>query len=238
LRYEYVRYTTGTKNRISGMLRNHGFVYREGKSTWTKTHRQWLARLRKGLDGAMQTALVTELEHLEYLEMQRGVLDDEITRYAQSPTYRAHVEALCCLRGVKTLTAMTLLSEIGDIRRFSSPTALMAYFGLVPSERSSGDYQRRGPITKAGNNHCRRVLVEAAWNNRHRSRADLILNRRRQGQPPEIVAIALKAQHRLHKKFWRLDHKKHRLVAITAVARELCGFIWAILNAAPQLTTN
>lgn len=234
LRYEYVRYTTGTKNRISGMLRNHGLVFREGKSTWTKTHRRWLARTRDELDGAMRTALATELEHLEYLETQRGVLDDEITRYAQSPTYRADVEALCCLRGIKTLSAMSLLAEIGDVRRFHSPPALMAYFGLVPSERSSGERERRGPITRAGNTHCRRVLVEAAWNNRHRSGSNLILNRRRQGQPPEVVAIAVKAQHRLYKKFWRLDHRKHRHVAITAVARELCGFVWAVLNAAPR----
>ncbi|MDH3215354.1 MAG: IS110 family transposase [Candidatus Krumholzibacteria bacterium] len=234
LRYEYVRYTTGTKNRISGMLRNHGHVFRDGKSTWTKTHRQWLARMRDELDGAMHTGLAAELEHLEYLEIQRGVLDDEITRYAQCSPYRSQVEALCCLRGITTLTAITLLSEIGDIRRFRSPTALMAYFGLVPSERSSGERERRGPITRAGNTHCRRVLVEAAWNNRHRSGADLILNRRRQGQPPDVVAIAIKAQHRLYKKFWRLDHCKHRHVAITAVARELCGFVWAVLKAAPQ----
>ncbi len=234
LRYEYVCYITATKHRISGMLRNHGHVYREGKSTWTKTHRLWLARLRDQLDGAMHTALATELEHLEYLETQRGVLDDEITRYAQAPPYRGNIEALCCLRGIKTLTAMTLLSEIGDVRRFHAPTALMAYFGLVPSERSSGERERRGPITKAGNSHCRRVLTEAAWNNRHRSGADLILNRRRQGQPPAVVAIAIKAQHRLYKKFWRLDHRKHRHVAITAVARELCGFVWAVLRAAPQ----
>ena len=234
LRYEYVCYTTGTKHRISGMLRNHGFVFREGKSTWTKTHRQWLARLRDEFDGALRTALATEIEHLEYLETQRGVLDDEITRYAQAPPYRCSIEALCCLRGIKTLTAMTLLSEIDDVRRFRSPTALMAYFGLVPSERSSGERERRGPITKAGNSHCRRVLVEAAWNNHHRSGADLILKRRRQGQPADVVAIAVKAQHRLYKKFWRLDQRKHRHVAITACARELCGFVWAILKAAPQ----
>ena len=110
----------------------------------------------------------------------------------------------------------------------------MAYFGLVPSERSSGDRERRGPITKAGNVHARRLLVEAAWNNRHRSGADLILRRRRQGQPPDVVAIAMKAQHRLYKKFWRLDERKHRHVAITAVARELAGFVWAILKAVPQ----
>ena len=234
LRYEYVRYVTATKHRISGMLLNHGHVYNEGRSKWTKTHRQWLARLREELDGAMHTALATELEHLEYLETQRGVLDDKIIHYSQAPPYRGYVEALCCLRGVKNLTAMTLLCEIDDVRRFRSPRALMAYFGLVPSERSSGERERRGPITKAGNTHCRRVLVEAAWNNRHRSGADLVLKRRRQGQPPDVVAIAMKAQHRLYKKFWRLKHRKHQHVAITAVARELCGFVWAILKAAPQ----
>jgi transposase len=231
LRYTYQTYCKATKNRISGMLRNHGHLFTEGKTTWTMTHRRWLARLRETLHGPLQTALAAELEHLEYLEMQRGAFDAEIKRYAQAPPYREKVEALCCLRGVKTLTAMTLLAEIDDVRRFRSPRALMAYFGVVPMECSSGERERRGPITKAGNIHARRLLVEAAWNNHHRSGADLILKRRRQGQPPEVVAIALKAQHRLYKKFWRLDHKKHRHVAVTAVARELCGFVWAILNA-------
>jgi transposase len=128
---------------------------------------------------------------------------------------------------------MTLLSEVDDINRFRSPRSLMAYFGLVPSERSSGDRERRGPITKAGNTHARRVLIEAAWNNRHNAGADLILNRRRQGQAPEVMAIALKAQHRLSRRFYHLSHKKHLHVAITAVARELCGFVWAIMKAAP-----
>lgn len=231
LRYSYQCYTTATKHRISGMMRHHGYVFTEGKSTWTKTHRRWLGRLRDELSGPLQTALAAELEHLEYLEMQRSTFDAEIERYAQAEPYRLPVEALCCLRGIKTLTAMTLIAEIDDIRRFRSPRALMAYFGLVPMENSSGPRERRGPITKAGNIHARRLLVEAAWNNRHRSGADLILKRRRQGQPPDVVAIALKAQHRLYKKFWRLDHRKHRHVAITAVARELCGFVWAVLNA-------
>lgn len=234
LRYTYQAYCVSTKHRISGMLRNYGVVFREGKSTWTKKHRQWLVKLRYDLEGPMQTALAAELEHLEYLEMQRNAFDSEIERLAQVPPYRDRVEALCCLRGVKVLTAVTLLCEIDDIRRFHSPRALMAYFGVVPSERSSGERERRGPITKAGNNHARRVLVEAAWNNRSRSGADLILNRRRQGKPAEVVAIAVKAQHRLSRKMWRLSQRKHQHVAITAVARELCGFIWAILKAVPQ----
>jgi transposase len=229
LRTTYHRYCTATMHRISGILRNHGLVFTAGKTTWTKKHRQWLSDLRQTLQGPLQTTLVMELEHLEYLESQKRALDAELERFANSNPYRAQVEALSCLRGVKLLTALTILCEIDDIRRFVSPRALMAYFGLVPSERSSGNQEHRGPITKAGNVHVRRLLVEAAWNNRHRAGSDLILNRRRQGQPPAIVATALKAQHRLYKKFWRLEQRKHRHVAITAVARELCGFIWAIL---------
>lgn len=231
LRTSYRVYLTGTKHRISGILRNHGYIFNETKSAWTKKHRLWLTKLRRTLEGPLQTALAIELEHLEYLETQHRAIDTELERLALQEPYRPKVEALCCLRGVKTLTALTLLCEVDDIRRFPSPRGLMAYFGLVPSEHSSGERERRGPITKAGNIHARRLLVEAAWNNRHRASAELILNRRRQGQPPAVVAIALKAQHRLHKKFWHLDQRKHRHVAITAVARELCGFIWAILNA-------
>lgn len=234
LRYSYHAYCTATKHRLSGMLRNHGHIFRQGRSTWTKKHRLWLAELRRTLEGPLSTALAVELEHLEYLETQVRSLDAELERFARIEPYRQNAEALCCLRGIKTLTALTLLLEVDDIRRFPSPRGLMAYFGLVPSEHSSGDRERRGSITKAGNIHARRLLVEAAWNNRHRAAADLILNRRRQGQPPDIVAIALKAQHRLHKKFHRLDQRKHRHVAITAVARELCGFVWAVLNAVPK----
>ena len=234
LRTTYQIYCKATKHRISGILRNHGFVFTEGKSTWTKKHRLWLASLRASLQGPLQTTLAIELEHLEYLETQRQALDAELERYAQAQPYRSQVEALCCLRGVKTLTALTLLCEVDDIRRFRSPRSLMAYFGLVPSEHSSGQREHRGPITKAGNLHARRLLVEAAWNNRHRAAAELILSRRRQGQPPDVVAIALKAQHRLSKRFHHLDQRKHRHVAITAVARELCGFVWAVLKALPQ----
>jgi transposase len=237
LRLTYQEQCKSTKRRIYSILLNGGLVYREGRSLWTKKHRAWLVKLRQQLEGPLHTALVAELEHLEYLEMQRDSLDAEIERYAQTTPYRAGVEALCCLRGIKTLTAMTLLSEIGDVRRFHSPRALMAYFGLVPSERSSGDRERRGPITKAGNTQARRILIEAAWNNRHRAAANLILNRRRQGQPPQIVAIAIKAQHRLSRKFYKLWQRKHPHVAVTAVARELCGFVWAVLKQTPQVQT-
>jgi transposase len=235
LRTSYKEYCTSTMHRICGTLRNHGHIFPTGKTHWTKKHRAWLGSLRGSLQGPLQTALAIDLEHLEYLETQLRALDADLELAARSEVFRIRVEALMCLRGVKALTALTLLAEIDDIRRFRSPRGLMAYFGLVPSERSSGERERRGPITKAGNTHARRLLVEAAWNNRHRAAAELILNRRRQGQPPEIVAIGLKAQHRLAKKFHRLDQRKHRHVAITAVARELCGFVWAILQALPPV---
>jgi transposase len=110
----------------------------------------------------------------------------------------------------------------------------MAWTGLIPQERSSGSRERKGPITKTGNAHVRRILVEAAWHHRHRSGATLVLTRRRQGQSANIVAIAVKAQHRLSKKLHKLSLRKHQNKAVTAVARELSGFVWAIMKAAPQ----
>ena len=231
LRTSFRCYSTAAKHRISGTLRKHGHIFSGTKSAWTKKHFLWLGQLRDTLEGPLQTVLAIQLEYLEYVESQLRAIDTELEEAARSTAYREKVEALCCLRGIKSLTALTLLCEIDDVRRFAHPTGLMAYFGLVPSEHSSGNTERRGPITKAGNIHARRLLVEAAWNNRHRAAAELVLNRRRQGQPPAVVAIALKAQHRLHKKFMRLDQRKHRHVAITAVARELCGFVWAVLMA-------
>jgi len=234
LRLAHQREVKRVKHRIQGMLLYRGLRYDETRSYWTQKHRIWLERLRGELDGVFGQCLATELQHLEFEEQQVSAMDDELERLSRCAPYRETVEALMCLRGVKTLTAMTLAVEIGDIRRFSSPRELMAWSGLIPSERSSGDVQRRGPITKAGNSHVRRLLVEAAWNNRHQARANLILNRRRQGQPAPVVAIAIKAQARLSKRLFRLRQRKHTNVAIAAVARELCGFVWAIMHAAPQ----
>ena len=129
---------------------------------------------------------------------------------------------------------MGLVAELHDFMRFDSPRGLMAFLGLVPSEFSSAESQRRGAITKAGNRHARRLLIEAAWHYRHRPNASS-LKRRRQGQPPEVVAIADTAMHRLHRRFNRLlVHGKPRPKVAVAIARELAGFVWAAmrLNAA------
>lgn len=224
------RHITRLKHRIVRVLATHGYRFTGTRSNWTKQHRTWLRQMRREFTGPLATVLGTHLEHLEYLETQQRCLDAEVERFSQDPPWRAGAEALRCFRGIKTLTAMTLLTEIGDVRRFPTASGLMAYTGLIPSERSSGDVERRGPITRVGNAYLRRVLVEAAWHYRHTAGADLILRRRRQGQDPVVVAIALKAQHRLHKKFWRLAAKKHTNKAVVAVARELTGFIWDALT--------
>ncbi len=225
---------TRVKHRIVKILAAQGHRFTGTKSNWTLKHRAWLERMRRELEGPQQTVLSIHLEHLEYLETEQRSLDAEIGRISRMAPWRASVAALRCFRGIETLTAMTVALEIGDIRRFRSPRGLMGYTGLVPSERSSGDVERRGPITKSGNAHLRRVLIEAAWHYRHRARADQRLERRRLGQKPEVVAIAVKAQHRLSKRFWHLAARKHPNTAVTAVARELSGFIWAALNAVAQ----
>jgi len=217
------------KHRIVRVLATHGHRFTGGKSNWTKKHRVWLRKLHRELKGPLATVLGFHLEHLEYIEAQKNALEAQIDRYARQEPWRRQVEALCCFRGVKTLTAMTILTELGDVRRFGKATGLMAYAGLVPSERSSGNVSRRGAITKTGSQELRRILVEASWHYRKRAGADLILKRRRMGQNPQVVATAVKAQHRLHKTFWKIASHRHPCTAVTAVARELCGFIWSAL---------
>ena len=126
---------------------------------------------------------------------------------------------------------MILLVEVVDFQRFERPRQLMAYLGLVPSEYSSGDTQRRGALTKAGNTHVRRALIEAAWHYRHRPTVGHALAARSQGQPREVVGEAWRAQQRLHRRYRHLvGHGKRPPVAVAAVARELVGFLWAAMT--------
>ena len=173
--------------------------------------------------------LTHQLKSLQYLELQRDGLDGDLAKLSDQAPWQPWVEALLCSRGIKALTAMTLMTEIGDIRRFASPTGLMAYVGLIPGRRSSGETWHRGKLTNAGNPHLRRILVESAWQCRHRGRATQRLLARRRGKDPELVAIAQKAQQRLARKYWLLNERKGTYKAVGAVARELCGFIWHAL---------
>ena len=142
---------------------------------------------------------------------------------------------LRCLRGIETLTALSLVAEIGDARRFATPRSLMGYLGLNVSERSSGNTQRRGGITKAGNSRCRRLLVEAAWNYRHAPKESAAIKKRREGQPADVLAHAARAQERLHQRFVHLLERMPSQKAVTAVARELAGFVWAQMQGTPEV---
>jgi transposase len=223
---------TRARHRLNKFLMRRGFVYRVGKN-WTQRHRQWLRSL-KFEDVATRTVFE------DYLIVEQGEerirsLESRLEEIAQEDPYRERVGWLCCFRGIKTVTAMTILAELHDFRRFDDPRRLMSYLGLVPSEHSSGERTRRGAITKAGNSHVRRVLVEAAWHYRHRPSVGATLRRRREGQPREVIAVADRAQRRLYRRFHRLvlASGKPSQKAIVAVARELVGFLWAALYQYP-----
>jgi transposase len=142
------------------------------------------------------------------------------------------VARLRCLRGIDTLSAVGLAAEIGDFHRFEHPSRLMSYVGLVPSEHSTGATRRQGHITRTGSRHARRLLVEAAWHYRRPPRLGTTLERRQDGQPPGAIAIAWKAQQRLHRIWRRLDGQrgKRKTIVAIAVARQLAGFCWAIVS--------
>jgi hypothetical protein len=200
----------------------------EGK-TWTRNHWRWI-RAQKVEDPNSETVLSEYIAAIDQEVERIGRLDAQIEQESKNPEIAPAIARLKALRGVKTLTAMTILSELIDLNRFESARKLMGFVGLVPGEYSSGGKQWRGSITKSGNSHVRRVLVEAAWHYRHSPRkTGEAIRKRREGQPPEVIETARKAELRLYKKFTRLVMRgKKTTVAATAVARELAGFVWAI----------
>ena len=217
------------RHRLGKMLLRRGIVWREGRN-WTESHRKWLRGLSfdHPADKLVFEDYLLAIEHLE--ERIRG-LEDAIVAAAEQEPYREPVAALRCFSGVNTVTAVTLIAELHDFRRFQSPRELMGYLGLVPSENSSSDRRRLGGITKAGNSHARRVLVESAWHYRHPPRVGKSLSARRKGQPGAVIAIADKAAQRLHRKFRKLhDRGKAAGKIVVAVARELVGFLWAAVH--------
>lgn len=218
------------RHRLGKMLLRRGFVYREGKN-WTDRHRRWLKQIRFE-DGISQRVFEGYVLVLEQVEERLKRIDAHLIEVSQSDRYAQQVGWLCCLRGVGVVTAMTILAELHDFRRFTSPRDLMSFLGLTPSEYSSSNRVRRGSITKAGNSHARRIIVEAAWHYRHRPSVCATKRRQRSGQPPRVLAIADRAQQRLHQRYFKLreGYNKPANVAAVAVARELVGFIWAILH--------
>ena len=167
---------------------------------------------------------------IEQSQEQLKTFDAKVEEIAGQAEYAGKVARYKTLRGIQTITAMTIVAEVGDMRRYRKAPQFMAAIGVVSSEYSTGDDQRRGHITKTGNGHLRRVLIESAWHYRHRSRVGATIKKRRRGQAEAVVSIAERADQRLTRKFHRLvDHyNKKPVVAAVATARELAGFVWAI----------
>jgi len=217
------------RHRVLKLLARHGRTYLAGRN-WSQAHWRWI-RAQRFDQPPLQRAFEATLFTLEQALARQAALDQELEALATTAPYREPVAALRCFRGIATLSAIILLAEIVDFQRFRRPRELMAYLGLVPSEYSSGDTHRRGALTKAGNSHARRVLVEAAWHYRHRPALGPALATRSHGQPDEILGHAWRAQQRLHRRYRHLvGHGKRPPVAVAAVARELVGFIWAAMT--------
>ncbi len=218
-----------SRQRIMKFLLQRGLKW-EGKSTWTLAHGRWLRQLKweHECDELVYADLLLGLEQVDERLKQTEARVRECSR--REP-YKERVGWLRCFRGIDTLIAMTILTELHEPSRFPSPRALMAYLGLVTSEFSTGDKQRRGGITHAGNTRARSSTIQAAWQYRHKPSVRGNLVKRREGQPAWVLAIADKAQQRLHKRYWSLVLRgKRTTVATTAVARELTGFVWAVLQ--------
>ena len=224
------------KHRLTKFLLRNEIHPPSDVGTWTSKYRQWLDSLK--FDRPTSRVVFQEyLHHLQEIEARIKRLEEEINVQATEGSHAPMIQALQTLRGVKVITATSLVAEVGSFKRFASPQQFMSYVGLIPSESSSGNIRRQGKITKTGNRHVRRLLVESAWSYRYQPALKGDLKRRQQGQLPSVQAISWKAQNRLHKKYYRLISRgKESGKTITAVARELAGFIWAITQEVEQKT--
>jgi transposase len=227
------RARTSARHQVAKQLLRHGHIYREGKKSWTKQHEAWVCRQRLG-DPLAQRALCHMRAHLEAIGAQLAAIDHELEQVATNEPWCDPLRWLCSFRGVGLLTALGLIAEIGDFRRFSHPRELMSYLGLTPSEYSSGDQQHRGHITKCGNRHARRLLIEAAWHYQHAPRLSARARALAPNVPTPVTARAWRAQVRLNHRHRALTaNGKRSTVANVAVARELCGFLWAAMTQQP-----
>lgn len=220
---------TKAKQRLGAFLLRHGHIYEEGKNRWTVRHFNWLERVK--FDNPIQQIVLQEyLDAVKGAQERVGGLIRQMHSALENWSLRPVVEELIALRGVDMLTAMTIMAELGDISRFDTPRQLMAFLGLVPSEYTSGSTRRQGRITKTGNGHVRRLLVESSWCYRFVARKTKHLRSKAAHTSTESQKIAWEAQKRLCGRYKHLiTAGKLKQQACTAVARELVGFIWAIV---------
>jgi transposase len=215
------------RHRVSKLLLRHGIRFDDGRA-WTDRHRAWLADVKLGWPAA-QSTLADAIGAVDALVHRRDQLEREIVALLPTSPWQVQIGRLRCLRGIDTLTAAGLCSEIGDFERFARAEQLMSYVGLVPSENTTGESRRLGAITKTGSGHARRLLVEAAWHYRKRPTIGKTLIARQDGQPAEALAVSWSTQQRLHRTWTRLEARaKRRTIIAVAAARELAGFAWSI----------
>lgn len=215
------------RQHISSFLLRLGLHY-AGKKTWTKTHMKWLSN-QKLAHAEQRIAFEEMLLAVRQVEERIARLEEAIRAAVPDWSLAEVVDALMAMRGIDLISATAFLAEIGDLSRFRTPRELMAYLGLVPSEHSTGNTVKRGPITKTGNGRARRILVECSWAYRHPPRVGKKKQDKVAAAPRGVREIAWKAQHRLYGRYRALTRRgKLKTVVITAIARELAGFIWAI----------
>ncbi len=219
------------RHRLGKFLLRHGRRPPTGINRWTQRYLLWVKGVRFA-EAAQEATLLDYLHEVEHMADRLTRLEaalDEAVQATPAPM-RAVIAALQALRGVAQVSAATIVAELGQVSRFGRPSQLMSYSGTVASEHSSGDRTiRRGGITKTGNAHLRRIVIEAAWAYRHRPARGRALLKRQQPVSEEVKAIAWKAQHRLHARYRTLTARgKSKQQVVTAVGRELLGFIWAI----------
>lgn len=215
------------RQQLGAFLLRHSRVY-GGKSRWTQAHFRWLETVSFDMP-VQQIVLQDYIDTVKAAQQRIADLEAQMRVALERWSLRPVIEALMALRGLKLIVAMTTLAELGDLTRFDSPRELMAYLGLVPSEHSSGGSRRQGGITRTGNGHVRRVLVEAARAYRFPARKSAGIQRRAEKTSAEVQAIAREAQKRLCGRYQKLIQAgKVKQQVTTAVARELAGFIWAI----------
>ena len=229
LREQMMKQQKQTKQYVLKFLQLRDLVYREGDN-WTQKHWIYLQRLEFNNE-TERFVFNTYLQKLEHMGMELRLINEKINEMAFSETYADAVGKLRCFRGIDTITAISLITEIIDFKRFGSAREIMAFLGLVPGQDSSGDIKKYLGITKIGNRRVRRLLVESAWHYRHRPAITDSLKKRQQGQPQEVISHSWKAQKRLHNKYARLFMRgKKKQQIIVAVARELIGFVWSVMR--------
>lgn len=217
------------RQRLKAFLLRHGRTYE--KKAWSKGHYTWIREQNMG-DSLSQLVLEEYLATLDELDKRITRMTDELEKAGTASAFATQIAATQAMRGVSSLVATTVAAEIGDLTRFDHPTALMAFVGLVPSEHSSGNKVKRGSITKTGNQHVRRVLVEGAWAYRYQARVSRAVAARHKDLATPIKQIAWKAQVRLCKRYHRLTERgKTRQVVVTAIAREMIAYMWEIAQA-------